>query len=170
MLNQSVLRLGANTTITLQGVQEERTGVVDLLKGLAHFFSRGPRSLEVNTPFTVAGVRGTEFFIRVEETQAFLSVFEGTVLAANQAGSVTLRSGQSAVAEAGKAPVLRLVARPREAVHWALYYPPVLAELHPPWGPARFFAGFDPPRLIYVSRCRVQVYRRSAAWRDFRRH
>ena len=66
MLNQSVLRLNANTTITLEAVKEERTGVIDLLKGAAHFFSRGPRSLDVRTPFTVAGVRGTEFFIRVE--------------------------------------------------------------------------------------------------------
>ena len=35
------------------------------------------------------------------------------MLAANEAGSLTLTSGQSAVAEAGKAPVLRIVARPR---------------------------------------------------------
>src|SRR5919109_1227123 len=126
MLNQSVLRLNANTTITLEAVKEERTGVVALLKGAAHFFSRGPRSLEVRTPFTVAGVRGTEFFISVEEAQASLSIFEGTVLAASEAGSLTLTSGQSAVAEAGKAPVLRVVARPRDAVQWALYYPPVL--------------------------------------------
>jgi len=126
MLNQSVLRLNANTTITLEAVKEERTGVVDLLKGAAHFFSRGPRSLEVHTPYTVAGVRGTEFFISVEETQAFLSIVDGQVLAANEAGSLTLTSGQSAVAEAGKAPVLRVVVRPRDAVQWALYYPPVL--------------------------------------------
>src|SRR5215510_1060559 len=126
LMNQSVLRLNANTTITLEGVKEERTSLVNLLKGAAHFFSRGPRSLEVRTPFTVAGVRGTEFFISVEEAQAFLSIFEGTVLAANEAGSLTLTSGQSAVAETGKAPVLRVVARPRDAVQWALYYPPVL--------------------------------------------
>ena len=66
MLNQSVLRLNANTTIIFEAVKEERTGVVALLKGAAHFFSRGPRSLDVRTPFTVAGVRGTEFFISVE--------------------------------------------------------------------------------------------------------
>jgi tetratricopeptide (TPR) repeat protein len=126
LLNQSVLRLNANTTITLEAVKEERTGVVALLKGAAHFFSRGPRSLDVRTPFTVAGVRGTEFLISVEAAHASLSVFEGTVVAANEAGSLTLTSGQSAVAEAGKAPVLRVVARPRDAVQWALYYPPVL--------------------------------------------
>ena len=123
LMNQSVLRLNANTTITLEGVKEERTSLVGLLKGAAHFFSRGPRNLEVRTPFTVAGVRGTEFFISVEAAQAFLSIFEGTVLAANEAGSLTLTGGQSAVAEAGKAPVLRVVARPRDAVQWALVLP-----------------------------------------------
>ena len=36
-----------------------------------------------------------------------MTVFEGTVVAENSAGSLTFTSGQSAVAEAGKAPVLR---------------------------------------------------------------
>ena len=121
LANQSVLRLNANTTITLEGVKEERTALVGLAKGVAHFFSRGPRSLEVRTPFTVAGVRGTEFVLQVEDAQTLLSVFEGTVVAANDLGSVSLTDGQSAVAEVGKAPVLRVVARPRDAVQWALY-------------------------------------------------
>jgi tetratricopeptide (TPR) repeat protein len=112
--------------MTFKAVQEERTSVVDLLKGAAHFFSRGPRSLEVQTPFATAGIRGTEFFVSVEADQTFLSIFEGMVVAANSAGSLALTSGQSAVAEAGKAPVLRIVVRPRDAVQWALYYPPVL--------------------------------------------
>jgi tetratricopeptide (TPR) repeat protein len=126
MLDQSVLRLNANTTITVEAVKEERTGVVDLIRGAVHFFSRGPRSLEVQTPYTIAGVRGTEFFISVEADRTLMSIFEGQVLAANPAGSLVLTSGQSAVAEAGKAPMLRTVVRPRDAVQWALYYPPVL--------------------------------------------
>src|SRR5262245_19130430 len=126
LLDQSVLRLNANTTITLQAVKEERTGVVDLLRGAAHFFSRGPGSLEVQTPFAIAGVRGTEFLVSVEPDKTFLSIFEGTVSAANPAGSLMLTSGQSAIAEAGRAPVLSVVVRPRDAVQWALYYPPVL--------------------------------------------
>ena len=79
LANESVLRLSANTSITLEGVQEEQTSVVSLVKGLAHFFSRRPRSLEVRTPFTVAGVRGTEFFISVDDLKTFLSIFEGQV-------------------------------------------------------------------------------------------
>ena len=126
MLDQSVLRLNANTSITIQGVKDGGTGLLNLLKGAAHFLSRGPRSLEVQTPFTVAGVRGTEFLVSVEVDKTYVTVFEGTVVAENQAGSLTLTDGQSAVAEAGKAPTLRIVARPRDAVHWTLYYPPVI--------------------------------------------
>jgi tetratricopeptide (TPR) repeat protein len=126
MLDQSVLRLNANTTITIEAVKGERTGVVDLLRGAVHFFSRRSRGLEVQTPFTVAGVRGTEFLISVEADKTLLTVFEGEVVAESPAGHLMLTSGQSAVAEAGKAPVLHLVARPRDAVQWALHYPPVL--------------------------------------------
>ena len=126
LANQSVLRLNANTSMTLEEVKDNKTSVVDMLKGAIHFFSRGPKSLEVQTPFTTAGVRGTEFLINVNEDKASLSVFEGEVLATNEAGSLSLTGGQSAIAEAGRAPVLHVVAHPRDAVHWALHYPPVL--------------------------------------------
>ena len=59
---------------------------------------------------TIAGVRGTEFYIGVEQNQALLTVFEGTVVAQNTAGSLDLTSGQSAVAAAGRAPVITVVA------------------------------------------------------------
>ena len=132
LLNQSVLRLNANSTITVEAPKEARTGVVDLVRGAVHFFSRGPNSLEVKTPFTVAGVRGTEFLVSLEPKAALLTVFEGTVVAQSPAGSLTLGDGQSAIAEAGKAPVTRIVARPRDAVHWALYYPPVIQDRQAP--------------------------------------
>jgi tetratricopeptide (TPR) repeat protein len=97
-----------------------------MFKGAAHFFSRKPRGLEVQTPYTIAGVRGTEFIVRIEEGRTLLTVYEGVVLAQNPAGSLSLQSGQSAVAEAGQAPVLRTVVRPRDAVQWALHFPPVV--------------------------------------------
>ncbi|MGD8657930.1 MAG: tetratricopeptide repeat protein, partial [Desulfobacterales bacterium] len=126
LVNQPLLRLDQNTTITLGGVKQKKTSVVELARGAVHFFSRIRRNLEVMTGFVNAGVEGTEGFIKVEEDKTFISIFEGQVLASNPAGSLTLTSGQSAVAEAGKAPVLRVVVRPRDAVHWALYYLPVI--------------------------------------------
>ena len=126
LANGSVLRLRAETSMTLEEVKENRTSLVSLLKGAAHFFSRRPSSLEVRTPYTIAGVRGTEFYISVADNQTLLSIFTGQVVASNEAGSLTLTGGHSAVAEKGKAPALRVVARPRDAVQWALYYPPVI--------------------------------------------
>jgi tetratricopeptide (TPR) repeat protein len=125
LVNQPVIRLDQNTTITLGGIKEQRTSLLDLVSGAVHFFSRLPRNLEVNTAFVNAGVEGTEGLIQVEADRALITIFEGRVLAANPVGSLTLTDGQSAVAERGRAPVLRTVVRPRDAVQWALYYPPV---------------------------------------------
>jgi ferric-dicitrate binding protein FerR (iron transport regulator) len=145
LFNQPVLRLDQNTSITLGGVKEKRTSVVELAKGALHFFSRVRRNLEVLTGFVNAGVEGTEGFIRVEEDRTFISIFDGQVLASNAVGSLTLTGGQSAVAEAGKAPVLRVVVRPRDAVHWALYYLPVMFV--PPAEAPKEPALFDLSRL-----------------------
>jgi len=141
--NHPVLRLDQNSTVTLGGMKDERTSLVDMLGGAALFFSRVTRNLEVRTATVNAGVEGTEFFIRVEEGKTDLTVFEGKVLASNAAGGLPVTTGQSAVAEAGKAPVYRVVVRPRDAVYWALYYPPVLdtrpADLKEDSGDPRFF-------------------------------
>jgi len=125
LVNQPVLRLDHYTTITLGGVREKRTSLIELIKGAMYFFSRLPRNLEVNTTFVNAGVEGTEGLIQVEADRTLITTFEGKVLASNEAGSLTLTDGQSAVAEKGRAPVLRTVVHPRDAVQWALYYPPV---------------------------------------------
>jgi hypothetical protein len=59
LINQPVLRLDQNTLITLAGVKEQRASLIDLAQGTLHFFSRLPRTLEVNTAFVNAGVEGT---------------------------------------------------------------------------------------------------------------
>ncbi len=124
--NESLIRLDQNTTVTFSGVEKERSFLIDMIKGAAHFFSRFPRRLKVATPFVNAAVEGTEFYVRVEDDRTFISIFEGRVLATNTAGSLNLTGGQAAVAEAGKAPAIRVVVRPRDAVHWALYYLPII--------------------------------------------
>jgi Tfp pilus assembly protein PilF len=124
--NEAILRLDQNTTITFIGLEKGPVSLLDLLSGAVHFFSRIPRSLKVITPFVNAAVEGTEFFVRIAPTQSFLSVFEGRVAATNKAGALALASGQAAIAQARHAPALRVVVRPRDAVQWALYYPPLL--------------------------------------------
>ena len=124
--NQSVLRLSQNSRITLQQAKKERNALLDFFKGAAHFLSREPRSLKVRTPNMTAGVRGTELLLEVEGETTSLTIFEGEVLASNDAGSLRLTSGQSARAKGDEAPARYVVARPRDAVQWALHYPPVL--------------------------------------------
>ena len=124
--NETVLRLDQKTTITFSGLEEGKTSLMELLIGAAHFFSRIPRTLKVITPFVNAAVEGTEFFMRVDRGQTFLSIFEGRVAATNEAGSLAVASGQSAIAQQGQAPTLNIVLRPRDAVQWALYYPPIV--------------------------------------------
>src|ERR1044071_2724625 len=126
LANQPVLRLDQNSTITLGGVRQERTSIIELLSGALYFFSRLPRNLEIITAFVNAGVEGTEGLVQVEADRAFISIFEGRVLASNQAGAVTVVGGQSALAQKGQAPVLTTVVRPRDAVQWSLYYLPTL--------------------------------------------
>jgi tetratricopeptide (TPR) repeat protein len=144
--NETLFRLDQNTTISLTGVEKEQSFLINVLKGITHFFSRQPRRLKVETPWVNAAVEGTEFYVRVEQDQTFLSIFEGRVAASNEAGSLVLTGGQSAAARAGKAPVMRVVARPRDAVQWALYYPPVM---HVPPGEAPKEDVGDPHFLAY---------------------
>ncbi|MGH7767057.1 MAG: tetratricopeptide repeat protein [Candidatus Binatia bacterium] len=139
LINQPVLRLDQNSTITLGAVKEQRTSVIELIKGAVYFFSRLPRNLEVRTAFVNAGVEGTEGLITAEAESTSILIFEGKVLAENQAGKLAITSGESAVAAQGRAPVLTIVARPRDAVQWTLYYPPAVYlrpeefQLQPDW-------------------------------------
>jgi tetratricopeptide (TPR) repeat protein len=130
--NETLVRLDQNTTVKFSDPEKERPSIVDLIIGAAYFISRTPRKFNVHTPYVNAGVEGTEFFASVETGKTLLSVFEGRVIASNMEGGLLLTSGMSGVAEAGKAPVLRIVARPRDAVQWTLYYPPVIPS-RPDW-------------------------------------
>jgi ferric-dicitrate binding protein FerR (iron transport regulator) len=121
LINHPIVRLDQNTTITFGGVKKEPTSLLDLIKGSLYFFSRFPRSLEVRTAFFNAGVEGTEGLIISEADRALITIFEGRVLVSNPVGTLTLVSGQSASAEQGRAPLLTIPVRPRDAVRWAIY-------------------------------------------------
>ncbi|MGH8659818.1 MAG: FecR domain-containing protein [Gammaproteobacteria bacterium] len=126
LANQTVLRLDEGTALTFTQVKPAEPSLLDLLKGAIHFLSRTPAQLRINTPFVAAGLEGTEFMLRVTEHETALWVFEGRVRFANAQGSLWLSGGEAAAAQAGRAPQRRVVVRPREAVQWALYYPPLI--------------------------------------------
>ncbi|MEC4678026.1 MAG: FecR domain-containing protein, partial [Nitrospirota bacterium] len=124
--DHSLMRLDARTTVTFMPPKEEGGFWISLLKGIGHFISRVPRELNVRTPVADAKIEGTEFLIRANADEMFVTVFEGTVLAKNDAGELRLTQGQSAGVQRGRVPVMQAVVRPRDAVQWALHYPSVL--------------------------------------------
>ncbi len=121
-----VLTIDQNTEWVVRKPSEPKRSLIDLIRGAILFFTREP--LEIQTPFANATVEGTEFLVRVEDDRTLITVFEGHVQATNPSGSLTLTSNQSAVAQKGQAPQLQIIVRPRDAVQWALYYQPLLAD------------------------------------------
>ncbi len=124
--NQTVLRLDQGTTIVLPEIEEEKPIWLELIRGAAHLISNIPYRLKVKTPFVNAAIEGTEFAMRIKEKASHIWVFEGNVVAENMHGRLSLANSDAAVAEAGKAPVTMITVRPRDAVQWALYYPPII--------------------------------------------
>jgi tetratricopeptide (TPR) repeat protein/opacity protein-like surface antigen len=128
--NDAVIRLDQNTLLVFTEIEKKTTFIFKLLKGAANFFSRRPHSLKILTPFVNGVVEGTEFLVRVTGDRTWIELFEGRLLATNPHGALQLSRGHGVTALAGGAPQGYLLARPRDSVQWALYYPPVLA-----WGP-----------------------------------
>jgi Tfp pilus assembly protein PilF/opacity protein-like surface antigen len=162
LVNGAILRLDQNTTISFKGTEKE-VSLIEILKGVLNSFSRWPRSLEIFTPFVNGTVEGTEFLVKVDDSSTLISVFEGHVTASNKSGSIALTDGQSARAKAGQAPKSEIVVRPRDAVQWALYYPPVIYT-HP-----EKFGKNDPRFYIYRASSLLHVGRVHEAKADIKK-
>jgi len=128
LINDAVLRIDQNTSIRLvniSGNTDERSWL-DLVSGALYSISREPWLLKVTTPHLKGDIDGTEFYVQAEDDRSLLIVLEGHVLVSNDKGRLAVASGQAATVEAGKPPVYLTVVHPRDAVQWALYYPPLL--------------------------------------------
>ena len=127
---ETLIRLDEGTTLIFPVPEPEKSLLLKLIEGVLHVLSRTPQALTIETPLASAGIEGTEFVLGVSEAAAELWVFEGRVRYSNPQGQLQVASGEGALARPGQAPVRRVVVKPREAVEWALYYPP-LVDLRP---------------------------------------
>ena len=126
LTNGITLRLDAGTVLSLNGLVPDKPTLLELFKGFVHFISRTPKRLQINTPIANAGPEGTEFAMSVDDNNASLWVYEGGVKFFNDKGSVRLSPGQGGQAQKGQAPQAHIDIKPKDAVNWALYYPPIL--------------------------------------------
>jgi tetratricopeptide (TPR) repeat protein len=139
---RTVVRLDGNSRIR---VLSGGTGTADasLLSGVLHFLSSVRQRFEVETPYIVAGIDGTEALVGVQPAQALAitAVREGLVSAYDReigpdstisvpAGEAAFRSAtvrfQSAPISALPAQFRKLVIVSDSAVDWAVYFPPIM--------------------------------------------
>ena len=121
-----------------QFILEETRGrtLLRLVSGVATFFSYRPHAITVYTRAANAAVEGTEFTVQVWDDRTWAGVLEGRVRFENAIGAVDLGPDEAAVAIEGRAPEIELGLHPRDAVRWALYYPPLGPAQLPPDAPA----------------------------------
>lgn len=131
LVNDAVLRLDQNTTMRLVDIAADKSkrSLLDIAKGAFQSFSRKPRQITINTPYLNGSIEGTEFIFRVENETTQLTVFEGTVVAANEFGKMAVAGGGSVAAGKGQAPTPKVLLRPRDGSQWALYYPPIIPSI-----------------------------------------
>ena len=126
----SMLRIGPDSRVQINESAKTKKRDVTVFFGRlwAHVVRTQERLTRFRSGGTIAAIRGTELSlaVAVDGDETALAVLEGRVEATNDAGSVTLAQGQSAVARKGSAPVLAARVRPQDAVQWALYYAPVM--------------------------------------------
>lgn len=126
--DQTLHRLNEKSEVEILPPSPGGSGIVKIFSGQSYFTSRTPKDFgRVQTPTVTAAIKGTEFAVSVAENGGTtITMIEGTVLASNEFGSVTVTRGEEAVTEPGKAPQRRIAIRPKDAVLWSLYYPPVV--------------------------------------------
>jgi tetratricopeptide (TPR) repeat protein len=130
----SQLKVNANSQLLLKQVASPTRHVaMQLIQSLLRLF-RGEiwvrslgEPLEIETLAAVATIRGTELNLAVEPVEAArLTVVEGVVELRNSQGSVLVAAKEQAIAKPGEAPRKVVIINPRDAVQWALYYPPLI--------------------------------------------
>lgn len=127
--NETILRLDQKTVVKFSFPAPKKPTLLDLIIGRIFFMSRTPQALTIETPFVNAASEGTEFSIEVneEDRSTTIIMIEGRVAVTNEAGTISIKSGQSAITKAGQKPILGILVRPQDAIQWALYYPPIFS-------------------------------------------
>ena len=130
LANDTLLRLSAQSAVSIRQHPNTPTPTVQLLRGRGHFLSRTRQRFDVSTPYLNAAIDGTEFLLTAAAQADELTLFEGSVTA----DGTPLLPGQSLRVTASGVRELRVAVRSRDGLDWALHYPRLLPG---PLGEAR---------------------------------
>jgi tetratricopeptide (TPR) repeat protein len=134
LLDKSQLKINANSHLELKQVAPPVRKVgMEVLQTLLRLLSGEiwirsyAEPFEIETKAITATIRGTELNLAIEPAEATrLTVVEGVVEFRNPQGSVLVAAKEQAIAKPGEAPRKVVIINPRDAVQWALYYPPLI--------------------------------------------
>lgn len=126
--NQSVIRLSQLTSMEVEPDEAQGKNVLNVQRGSTYFFNReNPVETEFKTPRASGAIRGTEFNIDVdEEGRTVVTLIDGAVDLKNDAGQVTLGSGEQGIVDAAGAPRRSPTLDAIGVIQWSLYYPGVV--------------------------------------------
>jgi Tfp pilus assembly protein PilF len=165
--DNSLLKISANSHLTLGAPQQGRASLITILRGIIHVISRDPRSLRFDTPYANAGLEGTEFDIAVDGQQTTVTVIEGEVLLSNASGQLYLPSGRQGSARATSAPESRPAGNRFEQADWTPYFEPILPGALPePGAPPDGYQAGDPTFFSRRAASRLSVGAVTAAGAD----
>ncbi len=138
--DRTQMRLSQNSMFQLKGDDAKGTTILNLRQGRAWSQAKpapavarpaggAPPARErqsrllMETPSAIGAIHGTDWEMEVDaEGRARLTVLHGEVEFYNDQGAVTVRNGEQALAEKGKAPVKLLLQNPAERVQWVTSY------------------------------------------------
>lgn len=126
--DRSVLRLSESTTLEIQPPRHAEKRRFRLPFGSLFFFNRErPADVEFETPVASGAIRGTEFLLDAAEASGAtrLALLDGAVELTAADTTISMRSGEQARVEPGRAPVKSPLLEVRSLMQWALYYPAV---------------------------------------------
>ena len=159
MGNLTPMRLDEFTLIEItQGATATKPSKLGVKQGGLYFLNRGqPRKLEIRAAGANGALKGTELIVRVSNGRALFALLEGELELSNQLGSVSLKSGEMGVAEAGRPPRKTAVIDATNLIQWCLYYPGVLDPAELGGGKSAAAAAYragDLPRALEVQSLR----------------
>jgi tetratricopeptide (TPR) repeat protein len=143
--DESQLKLHEHTVLELRSVSPSpRLGLADIVPAAmeqapSSFYgvpqgevwlrnSKETFRFELETPAVTAGLRGTEFNLKVHpDGTTYLTLLQGSLRLANPFGTLILNPGEEGITRPGQAPTKRVVLQPEDAVQWSLYYPGIFS-------------------------------------------
>ena len=121
--NDTLVKLNQGSTIKF--LPPDESFWVELVEGAARFISRTPKKFKVKAPYLNAAVEGTEFVVEHTEERGIVTVFDGRVIAFNDAGETALNALEQSESFKGQAPTPALRIQLAGLATWTHYVPPV---------------------------------------------